>query len=174
MRKVAYLIAALAACIVSSCLSQGGIPRTIGFVDDTPDGQRSIGGAAKIVEFDMPDGCSRVNGIMLYGSRYGYPQAPAEDFTVTIAKADGSGAKDVKVPYGTIEWGNKKWYTITFKKPVKIRGKFLVAVDFNAQPTKGVYVSYDTSSGNAHSYVGSVTSKNLSEYGGEWMIKAMV
>lgn len=174
MRKSAWLIAVVVAFIASSCLSSGGVPRTIGFADDTPEGKRSIGGAAVIVEFEMPAGCSRVNGIMLYGSRYGYPQAPDEDFKVTIAKKDGSGAKDEMVPYATIERGNDKWYTITFEKPVKIKGAFLIAVDFNAQPTKGVYVSYDSSAGNKHSYTGSPGSKDLSDTGGEWMIKAMV
>lgn len=53
-------------------------------------------------------------------------------------------------------------------------GTLSVSISVTGEPTKGVYVAYDTSSGNAHSYVGSVTSKNLSEYGGEWMIKAMV
>jgi hypothetical protein len=172
MRSI--VVAALAACLLSSCLSAGKAPRTLSNDDGSPDGQRSIAGASEIVEFAMPMGCSKVTGAMIYGSRYGYPTAPAEDFQVTVSKKDGTQASIELVPYSTFERASDKWYTITFKKPIKIKGDFVIAVNFNAQYDKGVYVSFDSTNGNKHSFTGSVSSMESSETGGEWMIRALV
>jgi len=171
MQKMMILAAAV--WLLSSCLG-GGVPQVLSYDDDLPNGKRSIAGASEIIEFTMPAGCSQVTGIMLHGSRYGFPQAPNEDFTITLAKRDGTQIHTELVPYSTFERGSERWYTIDFKKPVKVTGTFLVAVNFNAQQTKGVYVSYDTGSGCQHSYVGSLRDMEPATTGGEWMIRAVV
>jgi hypothetical protein len=174
MRGFALIIALLVSCALASCLGVSAAPQTLKYDDGSPDGKRSIAGASEIIQFKMPAGCTKVTGIMLYGSRYGYPTAPNEDFTITISKKDGTQASTELVPYSTFERGNDAWVTIPFKKPAKIKGDFVVAVNFNAEATKGVYVSYDTSAGNKYSFAGSVSDMSPAETGGEWMIRAMV
>jgi hypothetical protein len=50
-----------------------------------------------------------------------------------------------------------------------------VALDFRAQQTKGVYVSYDTSTGGKFSRVGLPgMPASETDFGGDWMIQVML
>ena len=62
---------------------------------------------------------------------------------------------------------------LTFQKPVAVPKAFWIVVDFDAAPTKGVYVSYDTSTGGKHSQVG-LPGKDAkpTAFNGDWMIRA--
>jgi hypothetical protein len=52
---------------------------------------------------------------------------------------------------------------------------FWIALDFRAHQTKGVYVSYDTSSGGRHSLVGLPgVPMARPRFGGDWMIEAIL
>lgn len=59
-----------------------------------------------------------------------------------------------------------------FKKPVEVPNTFWIALDFRAHRTKGVYVSYDTSTGTQHSKTGipGRQTKDV-DFGGDWMIR---
>lgn len=177
MRAVTTTVCWLAiSVLIASCLgvSGGGVPQVLMYDDNLADGKRSIAGASEIIEFTMPSDCSEVYAVQLHGSRYGYPQPPDEDFTITIASKDGTPIHTELVPYGTFERGPETWVEMKLQKPVKVSGTFLVAFNFNAWQTKGIYVSYDSSQGCLHSYQGSIRNKQPAETGGEWMIRALV
>jgi hypothetical protein len=65
--------------------------------------------------------------------------------------------------------------TISFLEPVELPGRFWVALDFRAHQRKGVYVSYDTSTGGKHSRVGLPGMPSTeTKFGGDWMIEAVL
>jgi len=52
---------------------------------------------------------------------------------------------------------------------------FWVVLEFNAERTKGVYVSFDTSTGGEHSMVGLPGREAAkASTGGDWMIRAVL
>jgi hypothetical protein len=61
---------------------------------------------------------------------------------------------------------------IDFAKPRVVPKTFWVALDFRAHRTKGVYVSYDTSTGGEHSQTGlpGFPARPV-DSGGDWMIQ---
>jgi hypothetical protein len=79
------------------------------------------------------------------------------------------------VPYDKFKRGEMRWTTIPFEEPVSVPQKFWVVVEFNAEQTKGVYVSYDTSTGGKYSRTG-VPGGEMKEvsFGGDWMIQAVL
>ena len=176
MRAFTAILSLLAISVMASCLSGsgGGAPQVLMYDDNLANGKRSIAGESEIIEFTMPAACSEITSVQLHGSRYGYPQPPDEDFTITIASKDGTPVHTELVPYGTFERGPETWAEMKLQKPVKMNGTFLVAFNFNAWQTKGVYVSYDSSQGCQHSYQGSIRNKKRAETGGEWMIRVLV
>jgi hypothetical protein len=77
--------------------------------------------------------------------------------------------------YSLFERGPERWVEITFERPVELPKTFWVVVDFRAHQSKGVYVSFDTSTGGRHSLVGLPglpTAKP--RRGGDWMIEAVL
>lgn len=141
--------------------------------DGTPDGQRSMGGEAEMVRFSLPEGNWKVKGIQLYGSRYGYPQPPAENFRIDLLSGDLSTIVATQhAPYRLFNRGNARWVRIRFRKPVEVPREFWVAVNFNAERTKGVFVNFDTSTGGQFSKVGVPDGeKRDAGVGGDWMIR---
>ena len=77
--------------------------------------------------------------------------------------------------YSLFGRGAEAWVTIPFPEPVEVPERFWVALDFRAHPRKGVYVSYDASTGGKHSRVG-LPGMPASEtkFGGDWMIEAVL
>ncbi|MBI2823892.1 MAG: sigma-70 family RNA polymerase sigma factor [Planctomycetia bacterium] len=144
--------------------------------DETADGRKSIAGGGEMIRFQAPGDAAKVAAIKLHGARYGYPQAPQEDFKVYLLGEDMSQVLHTElVPYARFERGDAKWVTLNFKKPVEVPQTFWVVVDFNAQATKGVYVSYDTSTGGEHSRVGLPGQEaKPTAFGGDWMIQAVL
>jgi hypothetical protein len=123
--------------------------------DGSPDGKKSIGGSGPMVRFTLPAADGRVAGVRVHGARYGRPQPPDELFLVYLLTADGSEVVSTQLaPYALFERGAEAWVDVPFARPVAAPNEFWVALDFRAGPTKGVYVSYDTSTGGQHSRVG--------------------
>ena len=144
--------------------------------DGTADGKRSLRGSGEILLFEAPAGDWMLKGIRIHGSRYGLPKAPEEDFYVFVMDAE---AKDVlhttTAPYAKFERGEAKWVEVKFKKPTEVPTKFAVALDFKAHQTKGVYVSFDTSTGGKHSRTGLPgAAPSQVDFGGDWMIEALM
>jgi hypothetical protein len=64
-----------------------------------------------------------------------------------------------------------------FDEEVELPPKFWVALNFNAQQTKGVYVSYDTSTKGQYSRVGlpgDEEEPKATDFGGDWMVQVML
>jgi hypothetical protein len=64
---------------------------------------------------------------------------------------------------------------VEFRKPVEVPKEFWVALDFRAGRTKGVYVSYDSSTDGKHSRVG-LPGAEAKQPGvaGDWMIEVLL
>jgi hypothetical protein len=63
---------------------------------------------------------------------------------------------------------------LKFSRPLELPKNFWVAIDFRAGRTKGVYLSYDTSTGGKFSRVGlpGMEAKET-DFGGDWMVQLM-
>ncbi len=141
--------------------------------DGKAENKRSIGGSGEIIKYSLPEGDWKVKGIQLHGSRYGHPAPPAENFLVYFLNEDLSEVVATeRAPYRLFNRGNPRWVRIRFKKPVEVPREFWVCVNFNAQQTKGVYVSYDTSTGGQYSKIGLPQGEKRDvSFGGDWMIR---
>jgi RNA polymerase sigma-70 factor (ECF subfamily) len=140
--------------------------------DGSADGKKSLGGSGEMIQFSLPkDG--KIAGIKIHGSRYGLPQAPKEKFLIFVLDKGGNEVLSTQMaPYSAFERGSEEWSTIRFRKPIEVPKEFWLAIDFRAHQQKGVYVSYDTSTGGKHSRKGlpGVEPEEV-EFGGDWMIE---
>ncbi|MES1212974.1 MAG: sigma-70 family RNA polymerase sigma factor [Singulisphaera sp.] len=149
-------------------------PATLSYGDGRADGKKSIAGTGEMIRFSSPAERSKLAGIALHGARYGLPQPPQEDARLYILADDGKTVLHTEgIPYSRFERGESKWNELKLQKPVDVPKGFWVVIDFNAAATKGVYVSYDTSTGGEHSRVGLPGQEaKPTAFGGDWMIRA--
>ena len=150
---------------------------TLKYDDNKPDGKKSIAGSGEMIMFTMPEGGTAVKAVRIHGSRYGEKKAPKEDFLIYFLNEDGSKIIHTeKVPYKKFkDRGKEKWVRIGLDKPVELPKKFWVVLAFDAKQTKGVYVSYDTSTGGKHSKVGLPNKPAAKvDFKGDWMIRVDV
>ena len=141
--------------------------------DGSADGKKSLGGSGEMIRFRLPQDKNKLTGIKIHGSRYGQQQAPKESFLIYIMSPDGKEVLATQMaPYSLFERGEEKWVDVHFSKPVEVPKDFWIALDFRAGQTKGVYVSYDTSSGGRFSKTGlpGLESKDV-DFAGDWMIE---
>jgi hypothetical protein len=76
-------------------------------------------------------------------------------------------------PYSLFKRGPEAWVAVSFERPIDLPKTFWVALDFRATQSKGVYVSFDTSTGGKHSRVGLAGARTSKvNFGGDWMIEA--
>lgn len=143
--------------------------------DGEPDGKKSIAGTGEIIEFSLPDETQELRGLKLHCARYGYPQAPKENVRITIVNENGETVHSEAVPYATFKRGESKWTNVLFKEAAKVPKTFSAIVEFNAARTKGVYLSYDTSTGGKYSKTGvpGGVAKDVS-FKGDWMVQAIL
>ena len=149
---------------------------SVEYHDGKPDGHKSLGGSGEVIAFEAPSDGWSLKAIRIHGARYGLPKAPDENFYIFISDAE---AKEIlhteTAPYGRFERGEAKWVDVRFKRPAKLPARFCVILDFKAHQTKGVYVSYDTSTGGGHSKTGLPDKEFLPvDFGGDWMIEAVL
>ena len=152
------------------------IPSVLKYGDGKADGRKSLAGSGEMIRFTLPVEGQTVKGIKIHGSRYGYPKPPDKDFTIYFLNENKSDILQTeKAPYALFKKGKAKWVPITFKKSVKVPKIFWIALDFKPQRTKGVYVSYDTSTGGQHSMIGlpGQQTKKI-DFNGDWMIEVML
>ena len=144
--------------------------------DAKPDGKKSVAGASKAIKFSRPADTQRLRGIRIHGSRYGEPKAPDEDVEIIVVDEGNTDIVHSEfVPYKKFKRGESRWTTILFEEPVAVPAEYWVLVDFNAERTKGVYVSFDTSTKGQYSRL-AVPGGKLQEVetGGDWMIQALL
>lgn len=146
----------------------------LSYVDDTAESKRSYSDTGFGVAFTRPSKGRYLVAVQMFASRYGMPQAPQEDFHVYVIGPDKKVIQDVPCPYGLIERGQERWYTIPIPH-VEVPEDFLVAFNFNAQRTKGIYLGIDQDVKQTHSFTG------LPQEGYqpvkepiEWMVRAYV
>ena len=150
-------------------------PALLSYGDGKADGKKSYGGSGHLIQFEMPNGVTKARGLQIHGSRYGYPQAPKEDFEITFLGEDGEEVLHSEAaPYHLFKRGKETWVRVMFDKEVELPEKFWVALNFNAEQTKGVYMSYDTSTKGEHSRVGlpgDDEKPKETDFGGDWMVQ---
>lgn len=146
---------------------------TLKYDDGSMESKRSTTGAGHAVFFQRPaQGEWFLDRVELFGSRYGNPQPPDEDFAVYVTDSTMARFCVVPRPYSLFERGPEKWTSIALP-PVRVPESFYVCLVFNPTRTKGVYVGIDNSVKQSHSrdaVPGSHLGETLKE--GEWMIRA--
>jgi RNA polymerase sigma-70 factor (ECF subfamily) len=153
-------------------------PALLSYGDGKPDGKKSYGGSGHLIQFELPEGVTRVRGIRIHGSRYGLPEAPKEDFEITFLSEDGDETLHSEAaPYHLFKRGKENWVRVMFDKEVELPQKFWIALNFNPHQTKGVYLSYDTSTKGQYSRVGLPGDEDEpkeTDFGGDWMVQVML
>jgi hypothetical protein len=104
------------------------------------------------------------------GGRYGHPAPPKEDFHLTLCDQKFKPLVDFPFPYKKFARSAPKWITLRVK-PTRVPAKFVLCADFNAEKSKGVYVSYDT---QGRALVGKPGKPSGTFSGGDWMIRVLV
>ena len=84
--------------------------------DGKPDGKRSIANSGEMIHFETPEGMNLLRSVKIHGARYGYPQAPKEDFEVAVLSDDLTETlHSERVPYSTFKRTEKsRWTPIAF------------------------------------------------------------
>ncbi len=148
---------------------------TLKYGDSQVDGKKSLGGSGEMIRFTLPAN-SKVIGTRIHGSRYGAPETPNESFLIYFLNQDLSEVVRTEMaPYSMFERGGEKWVEVKFQRGIEVPKEFWVALDFRAGPRKGVYVSYDTSTGGKNSRVGlpGIEAKET-DFAGDWMIEVLL
>lgn len=143
--------------------------------DGEADGKKSLGGSGEIIGFALPQERESLEGLRIHGSRYGSANAPHESFLIYVMSQDLSQVLHTELAaYSLFERGPEKWVEVKFRKPIDVPQEFWVALDFRAGRTKGVYVSYDTSTEGKHSRVGLPGLEiQQTDFHGDWMIEVL-
>jgi hypothetical protein len=153
-------------------------PALLKYGDGKADGKKSYGGSGQMIRFELPAGVSKVRGIKIHGSRYGLPKAPDEDIEIAFLSDDQEEVLATEAaPYKLFRRGRELWVRINFDEPVELPPKFWIALNFNAAQTKGVYVSYDTSTKGEYSRAGLVGDDDPpkpTDFGGDWMVQVLL
>jgi hypothetical protein len=152
--------------------SAGGEPQELKQDDGRPAGKKSIAGGGHAVRFETPKGSWAVTSVRLYGSRYGHPTPPKEDFHVWICDDEFQVLSDNKLPYRLFQWGQEQWVTLRIR-PTDVPQKFIVCVGFNPAQTKGVYVNHD-GEGSGNSLIALPEGPQRPFENGDWMIRAQI
>ncbi|MHC4536930.1 MAG: hypothetical protein ACYS6K_23530, partial [Planctomycetota bacterium] len=84
--------------------------------DGKPEGKKSLGGSGEMIKFSLAAGETKVSGISIHGSRYGYPKAPDEAFLIYILNEDLNEVLHTEMaPYRLFGRGKEKWVRVKFK-----------------------------------------------------------
>jgi len=170
--------------VACSALAQAILPKasptppvgskTLLYDDGKSDGKTSIAGATQTIVFEKPAGDWSLAQLHVFGSRYGYPAAPAENFDIYVCDGQMNVLKQYQRAYSTFDRGDPRWVIMPLER-VLLTDKFYVLIHFHAEKTKGVYVHYDTSVPEAHSWVGvwGGETKPMKDQS-DWMIRAVI
>jgi hypothetical protein len=151
-----------------------GMESVLSYVGDASNDKRSFADSGHAVMFQHAADMKSIVAVKLYCTRYGYPQPPRENFHIYLLDQNQKVLEQIAVPYGKIKRGQMEWQTIEFPA-IEVPDKFMVALWFNAEATKGVFVGVDKNVTETHSY-GGLPDKGFHkvEQPYEWMIRAVV
>jgi hypothetical protein len=159
--------------VPASAPAKPGQPKELAHDDGKSKGKSSIAGSGHVVAFEAPgDGC-RLTAVKIFGSRYGAPQPPAEDFHVFLCDGDGNQIKDLPFPYKTFLRGGERWVTLKLDESIELPKNFIVCVSFNPTASKGVFVHFDEKL-DGDSRTGLPGNLNDAFNKGDWMIRAVI
>lgn len=122
---------------------------TLKYDDGKSDGKQSTAGSGHGIMFKRPAGDWAVDSVEMYGSRYGTPEPPKDNFQIFICDADFNVLKQIDEPYSKLTY-DEKWYKFDFE-PVSVPEGFYVCIFFNPTATKGFYMNYDSDVKKSHS-----------------------
>ena len=137
--------------------------------DGRQAGKRSIAGSGHAVRFTVPGNSWYLTSVQVYGSRYGYPAPPREDFHVWSCDSDFKVIADFPQPYSKFRRANPRWVNLPVE-PTNVPSEFVICVAFNPTGTKGVYVGHDKST-SRNSFTGLAGQKGQPFSQGDWMIR---
>ena len=162
-------------CITGALGAFGQFP-SLKHGDGQADGKKSLGGSGEIIRFTLSENAAQASGIRIHGSRYGPPDAPKENFLIYFLSQDMSEIiRTEMAPYSLFERGAEQWVEVKFRRPVEVPKEFWIALDFRGGRTKGVYVSYDTSTGGKFSRIGLPGMEvKETDFGGDWMVEVQL
>ncbi len=153
---------------------QGAAVVTLKHDDGTREGQGSIAGSGHAVFFTRPPGEWYMDKAQIFGSRYGYPTPPDEDFVVYLTDADMNVIAEARAPYARFERGDWRWVFVDLPR-VPAPDEFALCVSFDPTRTKGVYVGYDEGVAESHSKR-ALPGSHLEDVKGtfDWMIRLVL
>jgi hypothetical protein len=171
-----FLAASLSGSAEDPNTASAAAPLVLKYHDGRPDGKKSIAGSGEMIQFTLAADSQKLKGLRLHCARYGNLQAPQEDVEVSVMSEDETHVLHTEqVPYAKFKRGESQWTTIMFKEPIAVPKSFWVILNFNAEPTKGVYVSFDTSSAGKYSKIGVPGGKSQAvNTGGDWMVESLL
>ncbi len=137
--------------------------------DGRQTGKRSIAGSGHAVRFTVPGSSWYLTSVQVYGSRYGYPAPPREDFHVWLCDRDFKVIADFPQPYSKFRRAKPRWVNLPVE-PTNVPSEFVICVAFNPTGTKGVYVGHDKST-SRNSFTGLAGKEGKSFGKGDWMIR---
>jgi RNA polymerase sigma-70 factor (ECF subfamily) len=151
------------------------VPALLKYDDGGMESETSIAGGGHAVLFKCPSqGDWYLDQVQLFGTRYGYPKAPNENFYIYITDPKMEKVCKIAKPYGTFARGKEKWTTIKIT-PVKVPEEFYICFVFDPTDTKGVFVGMDENVEVSHSK-NAVPGDHISDMSkkADWMIRAHV
>ena len=176
--RILFVFAGVVLALASVVRADEKPPSILKYGDNKADGKKSIAGTGQMIQFRLPKSSQHLRGLRLHGARYGYPKPPDEEIEISImtsAEEDADIVHTEFIPYGRFKRGDSRWTTLKFDEPVEVPEDFWVIFNFNAERTKGVYVSYDTSTEGQHSRTGLPGNASREvDFGGDWMVQAML
>ncbi len=149
-----------------------GSPMELALDDGVQAGKTSIAGGGHAVRFAVPGDGWYLTTVRIYGSRYGYPRPPQEDFHIWLCDTEMNVIVDMPQPYGRFQRGNPRWVNLRVD-PTNVPSDFIVCAGFNPTGTKGVFMGYDQE-GSGNSLVGLPGKSGKSFSKGDWLIRVEV
>lgn len=147
-------------------------PREIALDDGKDAGKKSLAGGSHGVRFSVPDNSWYITSVSIFGSRYGAPQPPKEDFEIHLCDERNNPITAFKFPYSKFGRGDAKWVKLPVR-PTNVPPQFIVNAAFNPTGSKGVYVSFDGEASG--SSVSGLPGRSAGEFGqGDWLIRVEV
>ena len=148
-----------------------GKPTKLQGDDDTPDGRRSIAGAAQARKFTAGDHAC-LTAAWLRASRYGAQRPPTTTFDIILCDDQFRPIATWQKPRAAFPRGEAQWVRLDVP-PTLVPPTFYLCVNFKATATNGIYLDFDTSTQN-NSVTGTPGKVPHPFNQGDWMIRVEV
>ena len=157
------------------CALIGAMPvgaEELKYGDGKPDGKKSLTASGHLIWFDAGKKDLWLNGLEVYGGRYGDAVSLGDEFHVHLVGAGAQVYRRVALPYILWPRGKQGWLKVPLP-PIQVPQKFGVCLSFQPTKARGVWVFTDDVE-DGHSYAWLPGEKPLKLKGGAWMVRATV